>query len=299
LPDAPGRLQGGGCVSLVAAAIQMATEPCEVRTNLERAEAALALAARRGAQLAALPELFNTGYCSRADYLPIAETRDGPTIRFLLDRARAFDMAIAGGFVEREDRHLYNSVAFCQPDGQVHVYRKRHLVFWESARFRPGRDPLIVTTPWGRVGFAICADMIHRRIWRDYHGRIDLAVVCSAWPDFADRRTGRPHWLYGLLGPMCAELPRRIASDLDIPVVFANQCGETLTKVPLMPRIVDRFAGLSSVCDGRRALPTRASTEQDVVLARIHPSLSPRGASPCPTTYPWESAAISSGPARG
>ena len=83
----------------------------------------------------------------------------------------------------------------------------------------------MVRTPWGRIGFAICADMIYRRIWRDYRGRIDLAVIASAWPDFADRRTGRPHWLYGGLGPLAGEIPRIVAQDLGMPVVFANQCG--------------------------------------------------------------------------
>ena len=47
-------------------------------------------------------------------------------------------MAIAAGFVEREGRHLYDSLAFCAPDGDVHIYRKRNLVFWERFRFHPG-----------------------------------------------------------------------------------------------------------------------------------------------------------------
>ena len=136
-------------------------------------------------------------------------------------------MGIAAGFVERDGRHLYDSVAFFPPDGAVHVYRKRNLVFWERFRFRPGRDPLVVATPWGRIGFAICADMIYRDVWDGYRGRIDLAVVSSAWPDFADRETGRKHWLLGQVGPLSRAIPGRVAHDLGIPVVFANQCGPT------------------------------------------------------------------------
>ena len=47
-----------------------------------------------------------------------------------------------------------------------------------------------MSTPWGRMGLAICADMIYRSVWADYEGRIDLAVVSAAWPDFADRDSG-------------------------------------------------------------------------------------------------------------
>src|SRR3954453_15518019 len=116
------------------------------------------------------------------DYGPYAEGRDGPTLRHLRRRSRQWGVALAAGFVEGEGRHLYDALAFCTPDGGVDVYRKRHLVFWERSRFRPGRDPLVVATPWGPVGFAICADMIYRRVWRGYRDRIDLAIVAAAWP---------------------------------------------------------------------------------------------------------------------
>src|SRR5260370_11318018 len=100
-------------------------------------------------------------------------------------------MAIAAGLVDRAGRHLYDSLVFCSPDGEVHVYRKRNLVFWERFRFHPGRAPLVVSTPWGRVGLAICADMIYRKGWRDYRERIDLGVGSAACPDFADREYAR------------------------------------------------------------------------------------------------------------
>ena len=98
------------------------------------------------------------------------------------------------------------------PDGEVQIYRKRNLVFWERFRFQPGRAPLVVSTPWGRVGFAICADMIYRKVWNDYRDRIDLAVVSAAWPDFADRDSGRRHWLFGHVGPLSGAIPAKVAA---------------------------------------------------------------------------------------
>jgi N-carbamoylputrescine amidase len=161
----------------------------------------------------------------------------------------------------------------------MHVYRKRNLVFWERFRFKPGRDPLVVSTPWGRIGFAVCADMIYRKVWDDYRGRIDLAIVCSAWPDFADWHTGRKHWLFGHVGPLSGAIPGKVAADLGIPVVFANQCGHTETVIPILKtRITDRFAGLSSISDGLHDGPTIAGTSEEVLLSTLtlHPPQGPR-----------------------
>jgi N-carbamoylputrescine amidase len=252
------------------AAIQMPSVPLDVAGNLQRADEQLRAAHAQGAELAVLPELFNTGYSLCPDFGPYSETADGPTLTHLRRRSRQWQMAIAAGFVERDGRHLYDSLAFAVPDGELKIYRKRNLVFWERFRFRPGRWPVVVTTPWGRVGLAICADMIYRKVWNDYRDRIDVAVVSAAWPNFACRDSGRRHWLLGHVGPLSQAIPAKVAEDLDIPVVFANQCGETHTNIPILrTRINDRFAGLSSICDGRHGAPVRAGDEPALLVAPI------------------------------
>lgn len=277
---------------LLAAAIQMTATPGNVRENLDRADAWLAHVHRQGVELAVLPELFNTGYGLIPDYGPLAEPIDGPTLRHLASRARQWGMAIAAGFVEQAGPHLYNSLAFLSPGRPADVYRKRNLVFWEGYRFRRGRSPMVVETPWGRAGLAICADMIYRNVWDDYRHRIDLAIVASAWPEFACQKSRRRHWLLGHVGSLSGEIPGRVAADLEIPVVFANQCGPTRTAIPLLgSRIRDRFAGLSSVCDGREAGPVVAGVEEGVVISTltVHPAT--KGKAPCRTTFPSASAA--------
>jgi N-carbamoylputrescine amidase len=257
-------------VKIVVAALQMPSDPLDVSANLHRADDLLRSAQADGVELAVLPELFNTGYGLFPDYGPYGETAEGPTLTHLRRRSRQWRMAIAAGFVERAGRHLYDSLAFCGPDGEIQIYRKRHLVFWERFRFRPGRSPLVVSTPWGRVGLAICADMIYRKVWNDYRDRIDLAVVSAAWPDFADRDSGRRHWLLGHVGPLSGAIPAKVADDLGVPVIFANQCGETRTTIPVLgTRIKDRFAGQSSICDGRHGTPVRAGREPSLLVAPI------------------------------
>lgn len=285
-------------MKILAAAIQLTARTLEVAANVARADGMLRHAYEAGAELAVLPELFNTGYGLCPDYAPYAEGPDGPTLEHLRTRSRQWRMYIAAGFVEREGRHLYDALAFVTPEGDTHIYRKRNLVFWERFRFRPGRSPLVVPTRLGRVGFAICADMIYRKVWRDYRDRIDVAVVSAAWPDFADRDTGRKHWLFGHVGPLSGAIPGKVARDLGIPVVFANQCGVTQTTIPVLnTRIADRFAGLSSITDGLHGATVRAGVEEQVLLSPLtmHPH---RGRKSWHSMSPSVPAVSSSGSAR-
>jgi hypothetical protein len=114
-----------------------------------------------------------------------------------------------------------------------------------------------------------------RRVWDDYRGRIDLAVIASAWPEFACRHSGRRHSLFGHVGPMAAAIPTEVARDLDVPVIFANQTGTTRTTIPVLGlalamHIADRFAGHSSICDARRASPVIAGAGSQLVLSEVN-----------------------------
>ena len=142
--------------SIIAAAVQMPSDLLQVKSNLARADGLLMVAHQAGADLAVLPEMFNTGYGLLTVYDRYAEPVDGPTMMHLRRRSREWGMVIAAGFVERDGPSIYNAMGLCLPDGSISVYRKRHLALWERSQFQPGREPLVVTTRWGRVGLAIC-----------------------------------------------------------------------------------------------------------------------------------------------
>ncbi len=286
-------------MKMLVAAVQMPSELLQIAANLERADSALGEASQAGSALAVLPEMFITGHGLLADFGPAAEGIDGPTLRHLSGRSRQWRMGIAAGFVERAGRHLYDALALCLPDGSIQVYRKRHLVFWERFRFRPGRSALIVSTTWGRIGLAICADMIYRNVWDGYRGQIDLGVIASAWPEFACRHSGREHWLCGHLGSLSAEIPIKVARDLGVPVICVNQCGATRTTIPMLglrltQQFDDRFAGRSSICDGRHNPPVIAGVETQLVLSEVTVH-NPRGQRPCRSMSRSVPAASSSG----
>jgi predicted amidohydrolase len=118
------------------------------------------------------------------------------------------------------------------PDGAAHRYQKRFLSPAEAPVWRPGPGPVIASTPLGRVGLAVCADVLQLATWAPFRGAVDLVVVAAAWPDYQGRlttivRPARPAfgWLFTGSNPYRDDLLGRAARAVGAPVVFANATG--------------------------------------------------------------------------
>jgi deaminated glutathione amidase len=61
----------------------------------------------------------------------------------------------------------------------------------ESAAYRPGDGPVVVETPWGRIGLSICYDM---RFPDLYRALSDAGATILAIPAAFTVPTGRDHW---------------------------------------------------------------------------------------------------------
>lgn len=91
------------------ATIQMNATPAPIQERLARAEKLIAQCAREGAQLAVLPEIFNTGYeYSDQNYLR-AESFDGPTTTWMKKIAMEHGIHLAGTFLRTEQDKIYNT----------------------------------------------------------------------------------------------------------------------------------------------------------------------------------------------
>jgi predicted amidohydrolase len=136
--------------------------------NLDRAEELLKEAARQGAQVACLQELFATWFFAQVldpAAQALAEPLDGPTVSRMRAAARALSLVLVVPFYEKAQAgELYNSAALVDARGEVlGLYRKHHLPmsshFQEKFYFRPGNLGFPVwATPVGRIGIMICYD---------------------------------------------------------------------------------------------------------------------------------------------
>ena len=250
----------------LAAAIQMNSGVDKPR-NLADAGRLIADAARAGAKLVALPEMFNCW--GRLETLAAqAESISGPTSDAAGRWAMEFGVTlVAGSFAERVvgQNRAYNTSLLFGPDGSLLAkYRKQHLfdvnlpgklTTRESLWIVPGDDDVTTATPLGRVGQAICYDLRFPELFRRLaEQNAEIFVVPSAF----SRPTGAAHW---------DVLLRARAIENQAFVIAANQCSTanpcgTDSAVPTYghSRIVDPWGVV---------LATAADEAEAVVIAEI------------------------------
>ena len=186
------------------AVIQMVSAP-EVDVNLLRADALLAEAARRGAELAVLPEYFCLMGRAETDKIDARENSgSGPIQSFLADAALRHGLWLAGGSIPlatpAPDRVLNTTLVF-DPRGQVRArYDKRHLFAFQRDEERyaeadtivPGTDIAAFDLNGLRIGLSICYDLRFPEHYRTLSDPdpCDLFLVPAAFT----YTTGEKHW---------------------------------------------------------------------------------------------------------
>jgi predicted amidohydrolase len=152
------------------ASVQLAPAVGEQESNRAHTLAAISDACAAGASLVVLPELSNSGYAftDRSEAAGLAEPVHGPTVTAWMAAAAEHGAVIVGGFCEAgRAGELHNSAAVVDASGVRAVYRKLHLWDREKLVFSPGREPPpIVDTVVGRLGIAICYDIVFPELTR-------------------------------------------------------------------------------------------------------------------------------------
>ena len=145
--------------------MSMSARPGE---NVEKATARVKEAARAGAQVVCLPELYRTPYfCQKEDQalFDLAETVPGPSTEALGRAAVDAGVTVVVPIFEKRAPGLYhNSAVVLGPDGRaLGLYRKMHIpddpLYYEKFYFTPGDLGFrAFDTPAGKVGALICWD---------------------------------------------------------------------------------------------------------------------------------------------
>ena len=136
--------------------------------NLRKAVSQVGEAARQGAQVICLPELFRTQYfCQREDaaLFDLAEPVPGPTMEALAAVARERKVAVIVSVFEKRAAGVYHNTAVTiDSDGSIRgIYRKMHIpddpLYYEKFYFTPGDLGFkAFDTQYGRVGTLVCWD---------------------------------------------------------------------------------------------------------------------------------------------
>lgn len=188
--------------SVYVAAIQLVSS-ADVKKNLANVSYWVEKAAHQGAKVIALPEYFCFMGHSDQDKNDIAEVFGaGPIQEHLAQLAAQHQVYLIGGTLplrSKDANRFYNSCLVYDPNGQcIARYDKIHLfsfsrgqeAYDESKAIVAGSNsPIVISTPYGKIGLAICYDLRFPELFRAM-GAIDLLVLPSAFT----YTTGRAHW---------------------------------------------------------------------------------------------------------
>ncbi len=189
----------------ICAAIQMASSP-NVSSNLLEAEKLLSEAAQAGAKLLVLPENFALMGAHELDKVKVREPGgNGPIQSFLSETAKKLGVWIVSGTIpleaEAKDKVRAACIVYNDKGEQVARYDKVHLFdvsvpesneeYRESDSIENGDLPLVIDTPFGRLGIAICYDLRFPEFFRKMQQQeVDIVVVPAAFT----AETGAAHW---------------------------------------------------------------------------------------------------------
>ena len=206
------------------AAIQMASGP-NVKANLAEAEKLIKIAVQQEAELVVLPENFAIMGMAETDKVKIAEEYgNGLLQNFLKEQAVKQNIWLVGGTIPLKSKELGKVYAAClliNPQGEVvSRYDKIHLFdvtieasnesYTESETISAGNNIVVVDTPFGRLGLAVCYDL---RFPELFCAMVEQKMEICALPSAFTSLTGRVHWESLLRSRAIENLTFMIAAD--------------------------------------------------------------------------------------
>jgi len=192
-------------VSVLPVAVIQMTSGQDVDGNLKAAHALVARAAKQGARLILLPEMFACLGVSNQAVLAKTRFVEDDVLLTLSTWAKELKVTLIAGSVplatDEENRVWAASLVFDEDGKRIAQYNKIHLFdvdvadtkgrYRESDTFKPGYTPVTVDVEGVRIGLSICYDLRFPELFQQYQKLgCDLVVVPSAFTFL----TGQKHW---------------------------------------------------------------------------------------------------------
>ena len=199
------------------AAIQTKPICGKLEQNRRSAANLIKQAAKKGAQIICLPELFDTGYD-----LPWIRSNAGTNTKetkdLLKELSKELKVMIVAGIANLREGQIYNSLYTFAPPGQTVGRYDKNFLFRASPQeehkyFKEVDEIEIIDTPFGKLGFAICNDLRYPSLFEQQALEgVKVIFISAAWG-----KGRHNHWV---------TLLKARAIENQIYIVAANQTGE-------------------------------------------------------------------------
>ena len=254
------------------AAIQLESKPGLIEANLEYAIPFIEKAAREGAQLVILPELFPTGYIPNETLWDVAEPKDGPTVTWLKKTSKKFGIYLGAGLVETDELDFFNIFVLCDPSGQEAGRVSK--IEAESYIFKRTSGSHVFPTALGKIGVGICADNQMAAFLKQMaKASVDLMLMPHGWP--TPCKTNGQVSEQDILEQheKTRQLVMLYAQRLGVPAVFVNGVGSMGRMIGLLGKFMDpeifRLEGRSRIVDSDGMIVGELGSEEGVVISDI------------------------------
>lgn len=245
------------------AATQMACT-WDRKATLETADRLVREAAKKGANIILLQELFETPYfcqLQKFEYMELATAlEENPAVNHFKKLAKELDVVLPISFFERVGNTQFNSIAIIDADGEVlGVYRKTHipdgLPYAEKFYFTPGDTGFRVwNTKYGRIGVGICWDQWFPETARSLAllGAEILLFPTAIGSEPTLEKDSRIHWRNTMAGHAAANM---------MPLVASNRISRETDEASEMT-----FYGSSFIADQHGEIAEQADDHTETVL---------------------------------
>lgn len=186
----------------IVAAIQMCSSG-DVNENLQTAARLISIAANHGAELVVLPEMFAVME-DKAKVAVKEPMGKGKIQDFLAREAKENRVWLVGGTIPIASPHSSKfsaaSLVFDDHGKNVARYDKIHMfdvelsdkeIYQESLLIEPGKKTVVVDTPLGKLGLAVCYDV---RFPEQFREMIKKGAEMIALPSAFTMKTGKAHF---------------------------------------------------------------------------------------------------------
>ncbi|WP_350560877.1 N-carbamoylputrescine amidase [Psychrobacter sp. CAL346-MNA-CIBAN-0220] len=237
--------------------------------NIDLATDLVIKAAKAGANIILLQELFETPYFCQVhnfDYFELAtEVSNNSTIQHFKQLAKSLEVVLPISFYEKSGNSFFNSVAVIDADGEVlGTYRKTHIPdgipYAEKFYFTPGDTGFKVwQTKYAKIGVGICWDQWFPECARSMAlmGAEILLYPTAIGNEPTLNIDSKLHWQRCMQGHSAANL---------MPVVASNRIGvETIIQDGDESTL--QFYGSSFITDGRGEILQEASADNSEVIS--------------------------------
>jgi predicted amidohydrolase len=191
--------------------------------NLDRAVAAVRKAADLGCRIVVLPECLDLGWTDPSAR-ELAQAIPGPHLDRLASAARAANVYVAAGLVERAGSYLFNSAVLISASGELLLHhRKINELDIALDLYTVGDRLGVVRTEFGTIGLAICADNFADSLAVGHvlaRMGAQLILSPSAWAVDADHDNGREPY-----GKLWLDAYAELARLYDVTVIGVSNVG--------------------------------------------------------------------------